>query len=285
MERPMMTFPKNKLLFGTAGVPQSSPSTTSVNGIRHVSELGLDCMEIEFVQGVKMRPYTAESVKRESLINGVALSVHAPYYVSLNSPKQGIRMMSQERLLKSARIGRICGARSVVFHPGSYSRKPAEEAFKTIRDGLKEVMSVLRSERNPVIMRPETMGKRSQFGTLEEILRLCQEVEGLQPCLDFSHLHARKGQANDYLSFYRILNKVKKKLGDQALKNVHIHISGIMYNEKGEMKHLNLRESDFRYDDWIQALKDFSVEGIVICESPVQEDDAIMLKNLFYGTA
>lgn len=285
MERPMMTFPKNKLLFGTAGVPQSSPGTTSISGIQHVAKLGLDCMEIEFVQGVKMRPDTAHLVKQESTRHGTALSVHAPYFVSLNSPKQGIRMMSQERLLKSARIGRILGARSVVFHPGYYSRSTAKETFNTIREGLREIMSVLRTERNPVIMRPETMGKRSQFGTLEEILTLCQEVEGLQPCLDFSHLHARKGQVNDYLSFYRILNKVRKKLGDQALKNMHIHISGIMYNEKGEMKHLNLQESDFRYDDWIQALKDFAVEGMVICESPVQETDALMLKNLFYGTA
>jgi len=247
--------------------------------------LGLDCMEVEFVQGVKMRPDTAQLVKLESIKHGIALSVHAPYYVSLNSPKQGIRMMSQERLLKSARIGRILGARTVVFHPGSYSRSSAEDAFRTIREGLQEVMSILRSERSPVVLRPETMGKRSQFGTLEEILRLCQEVEGLQPCLDFSHLHARKGRANDYLSFYRILNKVRKKLGDKALKNVHIHISGIMYNEKGEMKHLNLQESDFRYDDWIQALKDFAVEGMVISESPIQENDAVMLKNLFTGTA
>jgi len=230
-----------------------------------------------------MRSNTAQQVARESKRRGVFLSVHAPYYVSLNSPKQGVRMMSQERLLKSARIGRICGARSVVFHPGFYGRKSQEDAFRVIRDSLREVVSVLRSERNPVILRPETMGKRSQFGTLEEILRLCREVEGLQPCLDFSHLYAREGKVNDYLSFYRILNKVRKKLGDKALKNIHIHISGIMYNQKGEMKHLNLEESNFRYDEWIQVLKDFALEGMVICESPVQETDAQMLKNLFYG--
>ncbi len=278
-----MTFPKPNLLFGTAGVPESTPGTTSLRGIQQVSDLGLDGMEIEFVQGVKMRSDTAHLVKLEAQKRGVALSVHAPYYISLNSPKQGIRMMSQERLLKSARIGRICGARSVVFHPGTYGFKSEEETFASIRDGLMEVMSILRSERNPVVLRPETMGKRSQFGSLEEILRLCREVEGLQPCLDFSHLFAREGKFNDYPSFYRILNKVRKKLGDRALKTAHIHISGIMYNQKGEMKHLNLAESNFRYDDWIQALKDFAVEGMVICESPVQETDAVMLKNLFYG--
>jgi deoxyribonuclease-4 len=130
-------------------------------------------------------------------------------------------------------------------------------------------------------MRPETMGKKSQFGSLEEILFLCQDVEGLLPCIDFSHLYAREGKAKTYLHFNRTLTKIEKKLGKEALKNMHIHISGIAYNEKGELKHLMLNEGDFRYDDWIQALKDQGVAGMVICESPDQEKDALMLKKLY----
>jgi len=72
-----------------------------------------------------------------------------------------------------------------------------------------------------------------------------------------------------------------KKLGETALKRMHIHVSGVEYNAKGEMKHLNLDESDFRYDDWVQALKDAGVEGTVICESPIQERDALILKSLY----
>ena len=125
------------------------------------------------------------------------------------------------------------------------------------------------------------MGKSSQFGNLDEVLTLCQEVEGLAPCLDFSHLHAREGKANTYLDFHRILRKVEKRLGKPALKDIHIHISGIDYGLKGEIKHLNLAESDFRYDEWTACLRDMDVAGLVICESPGRETDAVLLKNLY----
>ena len=278
-----MTTASDKLLFGTAGVPYSTAGTSTLEGIRQVKKLGLDCLEVEFVQGVKMGVDTAREIKAEAKRLGVVLSVHAPYFVSLNSPREGIRMMSQERLLRSARIAKELGALSVVFHCGYYGKDTPEDTFDTIKKGLEDVLSILRSERNPVVLRPETMGKRAQFGSLEEILLLCQELEGLLPCVDFSHLYAREGKANSYLHFHRILTKVGKKLGESVLKNMHIHISGAMFNEKGEMKHLNLAESDFRYDDWIQALKDMNISGLVICESPIQETDALMLKKLFMG--
>jgi deoxyribonuclease-4 len=178
-------------------------------------------------------------------------------------------------------MAHLCGAKCVVFHSGYYGASTAEQTFNVIKRELREVLSVLKSERSPVILRIETMGKKSQFGSLDEVLSLCQELEGLAPCLDFSHIYAREGKANSYLDFYRILKKVEKRLGRSAVKNIHIHISGIDYNQKGEVKHLNLEESDFHYDEWVEALKDLEVEGMVICESPGRETDARMLKELY----
>lgn len=269
-----------KLLFGTAGVPLSTSSST-LAGIEHIRELELDCLEIEFVMGVKMNTHLAQKIREASLAHNISLSVHAPYYINLNSMEEGKRLASQERLLSSARLAELCGALNVTFHAGYYGRATPEQAFKTIKNGVIEVISILRRERSNVILRPETMGKKTQFGTLEEILVLCREVEGLLPCLDFSHIHAREGKANNYNAFHRILQKVGKKLGKDALKNAHIHISGVEYNEKGELKHINLEESDFHFDDWLQALKYFEVEGSVICESPDLEKDALMLKKLY----
>ena len=277
-----------RLLFGTAGVPKSTAGTSTIDGIRRIVELGLDCLEVEFVKGVKMGSDTAEEVGKVAKELGVKLSVHAPYYVNLNAAEQGKRLASMERLVASARMAGKCGAESVVFHCGYYSKdgidKDREErTFHNIKRGIGEVVSILRAERSGVVLRPETMGKKSQFGSLDEILRLCREVEGLLPCVDFSHIHAREGRrkANSYREFDRILRKTAKKLGEAALKRMHIHVSGVEYNAKGEMKHLNLDESDFRYDEWVQALKDAGVGGMVICESPIQERDALMLKNLY----
>jgi deoxyribonuclease-4 len=282
MERPKMCAAE-KLLFGTAGVPKSSAGTSTVSGIQRIAELGLDCLEVEFVQGVKMGSDTAEKVEAEAKKNNVFLSVHAPYYINLNSKEVGVRLVSQERILSSARIAEKCGAQSVVIHLGYYGKEKPETAYEEIKKGLREVVSILKQERNPVVLRPETMGKKAQFGSLEEVLLLCREVDSLQPCVDFSHIHARGGKANTYLEFHRILKKVGKKLGNEALRDMHIHISGSVYNEKGEMRHVNLEESDFLFDEWVQALKDFDVGGMVICESPEQDKDALMLKNLFYS--
>ena len=276
-----MSTASKKLLFGTAGVPNSASASLTLAGIQCAAQLGLDCLEIEFVKGLKMRSDTARKIKGQAKVHDISLSVHAPYYVNLNAAEEGKRLVSQERLLSSARMAEICGAKSVVFHPGYYGEVAAKQAFDTIMEGLKEVVSILKKERNPVVLRPETMGKKTQFGSLEETLFLCREVDGLQPCIDFSHIHAREGKANSYAEFHRILKKIEKKLGEKALKNLHIHISGVEYNAKGEMKHVDLQDSDFRYDEWIQALEDFGVEGMVICESPNLEQDALMLKKLY----
>ena len=269
------------LLFGTAGVPFSSDDDSTPAGLERIKALGLDCQEIEFVQGVKMGLDTARKVRERAAALGVRLSVHAPYFINLNSEDPGKRLASQERLLRTARVGDACGATSAVFHAAFYGKDPAEKTYEAVRTGLKTVLSVLRGERLKIALRIETMGKRSQFGSLDEVLSLCREVDGLQPCLDFSHLHAREGKVNSYTEFERVLGKVARKLGPRALKNVHIHIAGIHYGDKGEIKHLNLEETDFRYDEWLQALRDLGVEGMVICESPNLEADAVMLKKLY----
>jgi deoxyribonuclease-4 len=273
------------LLFGTAGVPFSSDDDSTLAGLERIKALGLDCQEIEFVQGVKMGLDTAQKVRERAAALGVRLSVHAPYHINLNSEDPGKRLASQERLLKTARVGDACGATSAVFHAAFYGKDTAERTAEAVRTGLKTVLSVLRSERLKIALRIETMGKRSQFGSLDEVLGLCREVDGLQPCLDFSHLHAREGKVNSYTEFERVLGKVARKLGPRALKNVHIHIAGIHYGDRGEIKHLNLEETDFRTDEWLQALRDLGVEGMVICESPNLEADAVMLKKLYQAQA
>jgi deoxyribonuclease-4 len=269
------------LLFGTAGVPLSTSEDSSLAAIERIKALGLDCLEIEFVKGVKMGFETARKVREKAAALGVRLSVHAPYFINLNSEDPGKRLSSQERLLNTARVGAACGAGSVVFHAAFYGKDTAEKTYEAVKAELKTLLSIVRTERLPITLRIETMGKRSQFGSLDEVLSLCREVDGLQPCLDFSHLYAREGKVNSYTDFHRVLSKVARKLGPRALRNAHIHIAGIHYGDKGEIKHLNLGEGDFRCDEWLEVLRDLAVEGLVICESPNLEEDALMLKKLY----
>jgi deoxyribonuclease-4 len=276
-----MTSAPRGLLFGTAGVPFSAADDSSLSGIERIRALGLDGLEIEFVNGVKMGLDTAAKVREKAAQLGVRLSVHAPYHINFNSADPGIRLQSRERLLKTARVGAACGASSAVFHAAFYGKDTPEKTYASVAAELKAVLSIVRGERLAIAIRIETMGKHAQFGSLDEVLSICREVDGLQPCLDFSHLYAREGRVNSYLEFERVLSKVARKLGPRSLRHVHIHVAGVHFGARGEIKHLNLGETPFRYDEWLQALRDLGVEGMVICESPNLEEDAVMLKKLY----
>ncbi|HNS04431.1 MAG TPA: TIM barrel protein [Candidatus Saccharicenans sp.] len=269
--------------FGVAGIPHSCPEDSSLRAVDCLASLGLEALELEFVHGLKLSPETAGQIKIKSSQQGVKLSAHAPYFINLNSEDQGQRMRSQELLLNSLRLAAAAGASDLVFHAGYYGHQTPEETYSQVKNGLKEILSISRLERIPVKLRIETMGKRQQFGSLDEVLSLCRELDGLFPCLDFAHIFAREGKINSYRDFYQVFKKVERKLGRRALASAHIHISGVIFNQRGEIKHINLDESEFRYDVWLQAIIEIDLKGTIIVESPSLETDALRLKNIYYN--
>jgi len=271
-----------KLLFGTAGIPHSSKTQTTIDGIKRIAELGLGCMELEFVYGVRMGEAGARLVAETARSEGVRLSAHGPYYINLNAREPEKVSASQQRILQTARIAAVCGAHSITFHAAFHLGDPPEKTYRAVKKNLAEVLSQLKKEKNQVAIRPEVMGKPTAFGTLDEVLTLCSELEGTGICMDFAHWHAYNGKANSYAEFASILEQIKERLGDQALADMHIHVSGIAYGKKGEIKHLNLKESDLRYEELLQALKDYQAKGLVICESPSLEEDALLLQETYH---
>ncbi|GFO96193.1 endonuclease IV [groundwater metagenome] len=270
-----------RLLFGTAGTPLSSRGTDSISGIRRVHELGLGCMELEFVRGVKMGEKTARAVYDAAKQLDIRLSVHAPYYINLNAEGETLAA-SKERIMNSARIGAICGAKSVVIHAGFIQKHPRGAVYERIKKAIIDIREKLESESVDITLRIETMGRGSQFGSLEEALAIT-EVDGVLPCIDFSHLHAVSGKNNSRDEFASILARVEEKLGQKGLDDMHLHVSGIEYSDKGEKNHLVFAESDFKYKELAQAFADFDIGGMVICESPNLEEDALVLKREYDG--
>ena len=272
----------SELLFGTAGVPVSAKLRSTEAGIERIAELGLGCMEVEFVQGVRMSPKVAVSVGELAARKKVVLTAHGPYFINLNAVEPEKVNMSKERILQTARIAALFGARSITFHAAFYLKNTPAETYTVVKRHLEEIVNILRNEGNKTIISPEVTGKPSQFGTLEEILQLSSEIEGVAPCLDFSHWHARTGKANSYQEFLDILDQIEGKLGRQALDNMHIHLSGIAYGKKGEIKHLMLPDSDFQYAELLKALKEREAKGVVISESvPYLENDALLLQQTY----
>ncbi|MBU0662052.1 TIM barrel protein [Candidatus Micrarchaeota archaeon] len=270
-----------KLLFGTAGVPHSAKGTDSVSGVNAVRELGLDAMELEFVHGVRMSAETARAVRTAAEENNVMLSVHAPYYINLNSKEKDKIEASKKRIFESARIGALAGAKKVTFHPAFYQGMDREKTMDNVVNAMEEILAELGKEKIKITLAPETTGKGSQFGSLEETLELCSRVRGVEPMIDFSHLHARgNGALKTAGDFEAVLEKIGGE-NKKFLNNLQMHVSGINYGEKGERNHLNLEDSDFRYKLLIGALTKFDVSGIVICESPNIEGDALLMQKYY----
>ncbi len=268
--------------FGTAGIPIRAKGTPTPKAVRVVRELGLDAMELEFVRGVHMSLKAAEETRREAEAAGVKLSVHAPYWINLNAKEKKKVQQSIKRIVDSAVVGAAAGAQDIVFHPAYYLGDPPDAVFGRVKEALLLVLEELDKRGVSVTLRPETTGKPTQFGSLEETIALAEELPNVLPCVDFAHLHARSGGAfNSYEEFAEILRRIREGLGEEALKRMHIHISGIEYTQKGEREHLNLEESDLKWQDLLRALRDAGVDGTIISESPNIEGDALLMKEFW----
>jgi len=272
----------DKLRFGTAGSPLSSLARGPLEGIPQVRKINLEAMELEFVRQIFISEEKAPEIKKAAFQNDVALTCHGQYFINLNSDSETI-LASKKRICHAAKIASLCGAYSMTFHAAYYMKADPEHVYQKVKSSMKEIINALQNEGHTLWIRPETTGKGTQWGDLKEILRLSQEVEQVLPCIDFSHLHARTGGKNNTLPEFRaMLTEIEKAKGREALHNMHIHVSGIEYSEKGERNHLNLHESDLNYTDLIKAWKEFKIKGVVISESPNIEGDALLMKNEYF---
>jgi len=266
------------MLFGTAGIPGSSKKRDSVSGIKRVKELGLQAMELEFVRGVNMGEATAKEVGKTAKEEDIVLSVHAPYYINLNSSEKAKLVASKKRILDSARIGEIAGAKIVTFHPAYFQKQDKKEVLEKVTNVIGELVKYVEEQGWKIKLAPETTGKASQLGSLKETIYMCRKVKGLLPMVDFSHLHARdNGRFKERKDFEKAIEEIPEKFR----KMLYMHASGIRFSAKGERNHLDFEEegNSFRYKWLLEALHKKKVSGRIICESPDIEGGALLMQK------
>jgi deoxyribonuclease-4 len=270
--------------FGTVGSPINTPKKPggSVGAIHYSREIGLNALELGWVQSVRVSAETCALIKASAIEQDVAVSVHAPYFINLNAGREEWPK-SRQRLMDAAHYGNLAGATDIIFHPGSYFERPAEEVLAVAIPRLQACVDELRAAGNPVTLRPETMGKPVMLGSLEDTLAMAGEIPGVEPCLDFAHLHARAGDGsiNSYEEWSARLKMYSDALGKPALKRLHIHLSGIEYGPKGEKNHLKLEEADLDLKSLFNALRDAEAGGRILCESPIMEEDALSMMKIW----
>ncbi len=271
------------LRFGTGGIPNSSKLHNVFSGIERINELKLGSMELEFVYQTWLKKDDAKKVKKLAREQDVILTSHGSYYINLNAKDKQKLHASIARIVGAAKICEIAGVKSLTFHPGFYLGDSKQKAYSNIRNSLQLLIDKLKEEgiKNLKITL-ETTGKESQFGTIQEIVELSKEFDIIWPCVDFSHIYARSlGKINTEAKFQQILNQIKEALGNKAFQDLHMHVSGIAFGQKGEKNHLNLKESDFNYKAVLRVLKSNKVSGYITCESPNLEQDAVLMRDYY----
>lgn len=269
------------LKFLTAGIPIIAEGKSYAGAFESLKQLNLDGLEAEFVHGVRINTDSAAVVK-EAVKSGFTITCHGPYYINLNAKEPDKIEASVGRILDTARAAKLMDAYSITYHAAFYMGNDKNIVFERVAKQTETIMKTLKEEDNDVWVRPETTGKPTQWGDLDEIVRLSKMFDKVLPCVDFAHLHARSnGGYNTYDDFCKIFEFIGDELGDIALENFHAHIAGIEYSAKGEKKHLILEESDMNYKELLKAFKKFDIKGVIVCESPNIEEDAKLLKEYY----
>jgi deoxyribonuclease IV len=260
----------SQIKFGPAGIGGFKEASSR---LEMYNKLGIRCAEIPFTYQVWLTNYQSEVLAESIKKYDIAISIHAPYYINLNSQNKKKTEASIKRILLCCERAHYLQARYVVFHAAFYGGKSAEQVYEIVKSKILEMQQVISKNNWHVKLAPETTGKISQFGSLSELLRLHKET-GCFLCIDFAHLRARQGKI-DYQDVF-------KKIKEAKLDNLHCHFSGIEFGDKGELRHLVTEEKDLH--DLLEHLKKSGLSANIINESPSPVEDSIkgikILKSL-----
>ncbi len=267
--------------FGPAGNPLGYKGET-INVCNYIRRRGLDAYEYQATYGVRISKQSALKLKKNSKENNILVSMHAPYYINLSSNKDDVMERSIQRLIQSAKAAEWMDAYRIVFHPGFYTIYTPTEAMMKLHSAINDLKDKLDSmDISKYTFAPETTGKKSQLGSLEEIIEICQIHENFTPTIDFAHLHARSGGGIKSKEDYgKIFEKLEDKL---SLKSLHSHFTSIEFTDKGEIRHHTLFEDN--YGPPLEPLLEEIVERgwnvTVICETPLLDEDALLMQSIY----
>ncbi|TYO93876.1 TIM barrel protein [Desulfallas thermosapovorans] len=278
-----------KVRFGPAGNADSFYAAgfkSSLDMPRWLAGMGLNAYEYQCVRGVHIKEETATKLGQAAREHDIALSIHAPYYISLGTMDQAIREKTRKHFLDSLRAAAWMGARTVVMHPGGKVGDDRSAALGRAKEHLAELLDIARAEGlGDIAVAPETMGKPAQLGNLDEILELCTAGENVVPAIDFGHLHAAgAGALVDRDAFAAVLDKIEAVLGAGALTNLHIHFSPIEFTRAGERRHRTTLDEGFGPDfaHLARLLREREMTPTVICESAGrQAEDALVYRKIY----
>lgn len=248
--------------------------------------VGLDAFEYQCGRGVNIGEEKARALGKLALEEGIKLSLHAPYYISMSSVEEEKRLNSINYILSSAKAVDFMGGNRIIVHTGSCGKLPRDEALKLAMNTMELSLKALSDAGlSHIHICPETMGKINQLGDFDEVMTLCEVDKSLIPCIDFGHLNARTyGQVNSKDAFKYIIEEMGNRLGEERMKHFHSHFSKIEWTNGGEKKHLTFEDSVFgpEFEPLMELIAEYGLEPTIICESDnTQSQDALKMKQYY----
>ncbi|MFP3985384.1 MAG: TIM barrel protein [Candidatus Bathyarchaeia archaeon] len=280
----------NKPRFGPAGIPDwfKMLKEPTSNLPKFLKEEGLDALEYEAVrwgQEPQINREEAEKLGENAEKHDVWLTIHGSYYINLLSGKEVLEA-SRKRLAACATAAKWMKAHTITFHLGYYSQKQSHEKdLQNCMKVLKEIVEEMQHRGLEANLGPETSGKHAQLGSLEEILTICENVEQTQPVVDWAHLHARqRGNLRTPNDFLQVIEKIEKRLGTKAAKNLHCHFSLVEYTFRGERRHHPLETPGYgpKIEALAEVIANRGLTPVVISESPLLDEDAKKMRDVVY---
>ena len=278
--------------FGPAGNAESFSKVhkSSLAAPAWIAQQGLDCYEYQCGKGVHVGEDTARKLGEKAREVGIALSVHAPYFINLANPDPESRAKTTNYVLESCFVAQVMGAERIVIHSGALMKRSRQEALDIAKETLKQVLEACdRQGYGNITLCPETMGKINQLGDLDEVLTLCTLDERLIPCIDFGHLYARSlGELEGEQACREMLDKVERVLGEERASRFHSHFSRIEFTPNGgEKRHRTFADHGGFGPDWTPLAREVARRGwspTFICESAgTQAEDAVEMKRIYQG--
>jgi len=254
--------------------------------MKWIADMGLNAFEYPAGKGVKISEETCKKIGEEASKYNIAISLHAPYYLNLANTEVEKREKSIEHIFDSLKALKAMGGKRLVFHCGYYMGQSSGQTLKRIKEEIVTVIERMKEQGyEDILLCPETLGKKGQFGTVEEIVSVCKISKQLVPCVDFGHVYARSlGKINSTKQFEEVLQTISDGLGEETMQKLHIHFSHIEYTNAGEKVHHTLSNTqwgpDFNF--LAKALINKKCEPIIICESrDVMAEDAVLMREIY----
>jgi deoxyribonuclease-4 len=265
------------IYLGPAGVPLSCKGRTTLEGVQHVQELGLNSMEIQFVRGIRMDEEYAMEVGELAKQLGVKLGVHSPYYTNICSDDEKTIEKSMDKIAMSGYFADIMKADVVVAHTGFYTSMSKEKTMERAIESVTMLRDYFTDNKFSCKLGLEVMGKQQTLGDLDEIVKICKSVPGVVPIVDFAHIHAR---SNGSLKTKEDFQAVLKKLDGLKLKHIHSYFTGVKYLNGNELNHVPIKKGDLDFTPLVEVILENDYNITVTSVSPIVEHDAMYMKIL-----